>query len=634
MRILLIEDHPDSRRNLRRLIEKRGHEVVACASAEEAESELARANFPFLILDWMLPGKSGIELCENLRARPRGDEMYILLVTARSDAEDLERALAAGANDYLTKPLDARRLSVRLSVAERHIKELEERNNARVALLDSARRMTDILEKTSDGFFALDTNWNFTYLNAEAEVLLGKPRASLMGQNIWEQFPSLTGSIFEQNYRKVMKDQVAIEFEAVDTKGKGWFEVHSYPSGGGVSVFFREITERRRAEQERLTTGKLESLGTLAGGIAHDLNNILTVISGNIGLAQLDAPQHSGNLLSYLAKAGQAAQHAARLSSQLLTFSKGGAPLKKIASVADLLQHAAEFSLHGSNLRAAIEIEDHLGRADIDVGQVEQVINALIINAREAMPNGGCLDISAENVQIDEKDGLPLERGRYIKVSIADHGPGVPIDVVQKIFDPYFTTKPSSTGLGLAISYSIIRKHGGLLELENNSQAGATFAFYLPAATAKVVHDPLHASEATSHFNEKRILVMDDESAIRELTSQLLETMGYQVTAVPDGAEAIRLYERAMRKGENFLVVILDATVRGGLGGVETIERLRNIDPDVNAIICSGYSDAAALSQFLSYGFRGALPKPFTRRELADALQKAAKSTAQTLMVR
>src|SRR6185503_5680757 len=220
MRILLIEDHPDSRRNLRRLIEKRGHEVVACASAEEAESELARTNFPFLILDWMLPGKSGIELCENLRARPRGDEMYILLVTARSDAEDLERALAAGANDYLTKPLDARRLSVRLSVAERHIRGLEERNNARVALLDSARRMTDILEKTSDGFFALDTNWNFTYLNAEAEVLLGKPRASLMGQNIWEQFPSLTGSIFEQNYRKVMKDQVAIEFEAVDTKGK------------------------------------------------------------------------------------------------------------------------------------------------------------------------------------------------------------------------------------------------------------------------------------------------------------------------------------------------------------------------------------------------------------------------------
>ena len=373
-------------------------------------SEIEKASFPFLILDWMLPGKSGVELCESLRARPHGDEMYILLVTARSDAEDLERALAAGANDYLTKPLDARRLSVRLSVAERHIHELEERNHSRIALQDSARRMTDILEKTSDGFFALDTNWNFTYLNAEAEVMLGLPRDSLVGQNIWEKFPSLSGSIFERNYRKVMSDQVAIEFEALDVKGKAWFEVHSYPSGGGVSVFFRDITERKRAEDERLTTSKLESLGTLAGGIAHDLNNILTVISGNIGLAQLDAPDQSGNLLSFLAKAGQAAQHAARLSSQLLTFSKGGAPLKKIASVADVLQHAAEFSLHGSNLSASIEIEDHLGKADIDVGQVEQVINALMINAREAMPNGGRVNVCAENLQLNEKSGLPLDR--------------------------------------------------------------------------------------------------------------------------------------------------------------------------------------------------------------------------------
>ena len=634
MRILLIEDHPDSRRNLRLLIEKRGHEVVACASAEEAENEMAKTSYPFLILDWMLPGKSGVELCQSLRARPNGDEMYILLVTARSDAEDLEQALAAGANDYLTKPLDARGLNVRLSVAERHIRELEERNHARVALQESARRMTDILEKTSDGFFALDTNWNFTYLNAEAELMLGLARETLVGQNIWERVPALTGTIFEQNYRKVMTEQVAIEFEALDAKGKSWFEVHSYPSGGGVSVFFRDITERKRAEDERLTTSKLESLGTLAGGIAHDLNNILTVISGNIGLAQLDAPANSGNLLSFLAKAGQAAQHAARLSSQLLTFSKGGAPLKKIASVADVLQRAAEFSLHGSNLRAAIEIEDHLGKADIDVGQVEQVINALMINAREAMPNGGRVNVCAENMQLDEKSGMPLEPGRYVKIAITDHGPGVPVDLVGKIFDPYFTTKTASTGLGLAISYSIIRKHGGFLHLENNSSTGATFAFYLPIATAKVLSDPLQHNEVAFPFSDKRVLIMDDESAIRELTSQLLETMGYEVTAVPDGAEAIRIYERALRKGENFLVVILDATVRGGLGGVETIERLRNIDPNVNAIICSGYSDEAALSQFLSYGFHGALPKPFNRRELADAMQKAVKGAAHTLMVR
>ncbi|MEO7167381.1 MAG: response regulator [Spartobacteria bacterium] len=623
MRILLIEDHPDSRRNLCRLIEMRGHEVVACASVEEAEVEIAKEKFSFLILDWMLPGKSGIELCQDLRVRANGDEMYILLVTARADPEDLEQALAAGANDYLTKPLDARRLSVRLSVAERHIRELEERNHARLALQDSARRMSDILEKTSDGFFAVDTDWNFTNLNAEAEVLLGTSRAALLGENLWTRLPHLVGTTFERNYRTVMSQHQAVEFEALAADGMTWFEVHAYPSGGGVSVFLRDVTERKRAEDERLTTSKLDSLGTLAGGIAHDLNNILTVISGNIGLAQLDAPTHSGNLLSFLAKAGQAAQHAARLSSQLLTFSKGGAPLKKIASVADLLQHAAEFSLHGSNLRAAIEIEDHLGKAEIDVGQVEQVINALVINAREAMPNGGCVNVCAENVQLGADSGLPLNNGRYIKTSIADHGPGVPLDLAAKIFDPYFTTKPTSSGLGLAISYSIVRKHGGFLHLENNSPAGATFTFYLPAASGKVINDPLQPNDRLPHYNQQRILVMDDEAAIRELTSQLLATMGYEVTAVPDGSEAIRIYERALRKGEYFQAVILDATIRGGLGGVETIERLRAIDPRVNAIICSGYSDEAALTQFLSYGFRGALPKPFTRRELADALQKS-----------
>jgi PAS domain S-box-containing protein len=623
MKILLIEDHPDSRHNLCRLIEKRGHEVVARASVEEAELEIAREAFPFLILDWMLPGKSGIDLCRNLRARPNGDEMYILLVTARADTEDLEQALAAGANDYLTKPLDARRLNVRLSVAERHIREMQERIQNRLALQESAKRMSDILEKTSDGFFAVDPDWTFTYLNAEAEQMLGAKREELIGENLWAKFPDLAGTLFEENYRKVMRDQSALEFEAFDDAKKSWFEIHSYPSGGGISVFFRDISERKRAEDERLTTSKLDSLGILAGGIAHDLNNILTVISGNIGLAQLEAPGNSGNLLSYLGRAGQAAQHAARLSSQLLTFSKGGAPLKRVASVADLLQHAAEFSLYGSKLRAAIEIEDHLGKAEIDVGQVEQVINALMLNAREAMPNGGCVEVCAENIHLEENNGVPLTAGRYVKVAITDHGPGIAPDLVGKIFDPYFTTKTSSTGLGLAISYSIIRKHGGFLHLERTSPAGATFAFYLPATTGRVVTDPTQLNQSGLPFNQHRILVMDDESAIRELTSQLLASMGYEVTAVPDGSEAVRIYERAARKGEHFRAVILDATVRGGLGGVETIERLRDIDPKVNAIICSGYSDQAALSEFLSYGFRGALPKPFTRRELADALDKA-----------
>ena len=623
MKILLVEDHLETRRNLQRLIERRGHEVIDVGSAEEAEAALAAESFPFLILDWMLPGKSGVELCRQLRAQPNGDEVFILLVTARGDTADLEQALEAGANDYVTKPFDLDLLNVRLSVAECHIRKLSERNHSRAALQESARAMANILENTMDGFFAVNSEWKITHLNAGAETLLGRTRDELLGHELWEKFPQQIGSIFEANYQKVMAEQTPVEFEASDSSWKVWYEVRAYPSNGGISVFFRDISERRKTESERLTTSKLESLGTLAGGIAHDLNNILTVISGNIGLAQIEAPADSGSLLGFLSKAGQAAQHAAHLSSQLLTFSKGGAPLKKVVSVGQLLEHSAEFSFYGSNLRADFDIAVDLWKAEVDAGQIEQVVNALMLNAREAMVHGGTVHVRARNVVLDDKADAILPAGHYVKITITDRGSGIPDELRTKIFDPYFTTKPAGTGLGLAISYSIVKKHGGLLHLENSTPEGSAFAFYLRASDRKLSTPDVRVKERGAlHFNHHRVLVMDDEAAIRELTSQLLGTLGYEVTAVPDGLEAVRLYERALRRGEQFQVVILDATVRGGMGGVATIERLRSMDPKVNAIICSGYSDEAALSEFLAYGFRGALPKPFTRSELADALQR------------
>src|SRR5437016_6892546 len=539
MRILLVEDHPESRRTLQRLIERRGHEVVAVDNAEEAELELRKQPFSFLILDWMLPGKSGVELCQELRAAPKGEELFILLVTARDDAQDLERALEAGANDYLIKPLDPARLNVRLSVAERRIRALAERNQARAELQEAVRKMTDILEKTSDGFFAVDRDWKFTFVNRQAEKLLDRHREDLIGKDFWVELPEFTREAFEKNYRRAMSEQVAVEFEAGDTSGKVWFELLAYPSGGGVSVFLRDVTDRKRVEEERLTTGKLESLGTLAGGIAHYLNNILTVISGNIGLAQIEAPADSANLLSFLSRAGEAAQQAAQLSSQLLTFSKGGTPLKRVASISDLVTQAAEFSLHGSNLRADIYVADDLWRSAVDPTQIEQVINALVINAREAMPQGGTVRVSADNIEIEANSGIPIRAGRYVKVQVADTGGGIDANSVTKIFDPYFTTKPSASGLGLSISYSVVKKHGGFLQLEETSPAGSTFAFYLPATAAEPqMSQPALATEIFN-FNHQRVLVMDDEAAIRELTSELLGTLGYQVTAVPDGGGAL-----------------------------------------------------------------------------------------------
>ena len=623
MRILLVEDHPESRRTLQRLIERRGHEVVAVGSAEEAELELRKQPFAFLILDWMLPGKSGVELCQELRTAPKGEELFILLVTARDDTQDLERALEAGANDYLIKPLDPARLNVRLSVAERRIRALAERNQARTELQEAVGKMTDILEKTSDGFFAVDRDWKFTFVNRQAEKLLDRHREDLIGKDFWVELPEFTRDAFEKNYRRAMSEQVAIEFEASDPSGKVWFELLAYPSGGGVSVFLRNVTDRKRVEEERLTTDKLESLGTLAGGIAHDLNNLLTVISGNIGLAQIETPGNPANLLSFLSRAGEAAQHAAQLSNQLLTFSKGGTPLKRVVSISDLVTQAAEFALHGSNLRSDLDIQASLWRSAVDPAQIEQVINALVINAREAMPRGGIVRVSARNLEIDANSGLPIRPGRYVKVQVADNGGGIEKRLVTKIFDPYFTTKSTGTGLGLSISYSVVKKHGGLLHLEHTSADGSTFTFYLPAIDSEPpVPEPTLENEIFS-FNHQRVLVMDDEAAIRDLTSELLGTLGYKVTTVPDGAEALKKYKLAMRTGETFQAVILDATIRGGMGGVATMERLRDLDPNVTAIICSGYSDDAALAEFLAYGFRAALPKPFTRHELANVLQRA-----------
>ncbi len=626
MKILLVEDEPGTRQALQNLIEGRGHEVVALETAEEAQSALASQKFPFLILDWMLPGKSGLDLCRELRAQPDGDEMFIWLITARSDIADLNQALEAGANDYLIKPFAFDRLNVRLSVAERQIQEIAERNASRVALRAAARMGTSVLENTAEGFFAVDAEWKFIYVNPKAELLLGCSRDLLIGENLWDKFPEMCGSLFEKNCRRIATENLPLQFEATDLSGKKFFDVCAHPSKGDIFVFFRDITERRQVEEERLKTSKFESLGTLAGGIAHDLNNILTVISGNIGLAQIDAPKEPENVLPFLSKAGQAAEQAANLSNQLLTFARGGVPLKEIVSIAELLKRACEFALRGSNLEADIDIPADLWKADIDRRQIEQVVNALVLNAREAMPDGGTLRLSAHNVEIKEQpDGL-LPSGRYLKISINDHGRGIAPELAAKIFDPYVTTKPLGTGLGLSISYSIVKRHGGLLHLESSSPEGSTFVFYLPGAETRPVAPQPPPPKRPFHFNHQRILVMDDDAAVRELTSHLLGTVGYEVTAVPDGKEAIKAYESALRRGQQFQAVILDATVRGGMGGVATIERLRGVDPNVTAIICSGYSDEAALSEFLAYGFCSALPKPFTRGELCDALQRALTS--------
>jgi PAS domain S-box-containing protein len=628
MKILLVEEAAATRRRLTGLLEKQGHQVTTCDGLAQAKAALERDAFLLLILGSILPDENALYFCRKLRERDGGDGIFILMSADQAISADVKAALAAGANDYLTKPFQPDELALRLAVAENEIAKIGARRKTDATLEETTARVNEIVDKTSEGFFALDREWNVTTANAKAEQALGLDRAQLLGKNFWESFPALAGSAFEENCRKAMSEQSALQFETSVEGDLACFEVRAYPSSRGILIFFRDISDARRMKEQRLTANKLDSLGKFARGIAHDLNNALAVVSGKLRLAELEAPAHDGSLLGFIGEARSAARKAERLSGQLLIFANGEPSQKKLIPIAELVRKAAEFSLRGSELRAQYEIADDLARAEADPQQLEQIVHALVLNAREAVPNAGTIAIAAQNHSANESSGLPVEAGSYLKISIADRGPGVADESIAQIFQPYFTTKPDASGLGLAIANSLVKKQGGFLHLEKNSSAGATFSFYLPAISTSLGKEVSPPNENAESKRAKRVLVMDDEATIRELTAQLLATMNYDVTTVTEGEGAVRAYAQAAQEGRGFHAVLLDATVRGGLGGAETIARLREFDPNVNAIICSGYSDAAQMSEFLGCGFRAALPKPFTRRELAAVLEDAPEADA------
>ena len=382
-------------------------------------------------------------------------------------------------------------------------------------------------------------------------------------------------------------------------------------------LVFRNITEKERIVTELQKIQKLESLGFLAGGIAHDLNNILTAIVGNLSLAKMR--DKADPLLSeFLDNAEEAVFRARDLAGQLLTFSKGGMPIKELTSIAQLVYDSASFVLSGSNVKAEFNLPADLRTLEIDKGQIGQVVQNVVLNAKEAMPDGGRVRISASNVMIASDARISLEPGPYLKIAITDHGCGIAKEHLPTIFDPYFTTKSKGAGLGLAIAYSIIKKHKGTIEVDSKVGAGSTFTIYLPAS-----QEPMRACSrvASWRFEGKRkLLVMDDEQMIREVAEALLANLGFEVTTVADGAAALEACRGQAQSGTPFDAVILDLTVRGGMGGRECIARLRQFDPDVPIVISSGYSNDVVLSDCEGWGVNRILAKPYRIEELSNVV--------------
>ena len=490
-------------------------------------------------------------------------------------------------------------------------------------LLESAERYRTLVENNYDIIVESSEEGEFLYLSPNFRESLGYDPDELLGK-------SMFGNVHSGDTPNVMKEFSRII--TARTPGKAvfryrhrngtwrWFESsgRAFETADGELRYvgiLRDITDRKRYEDELFKAEKLESLGVLAGGIAHDFNNLLTVILGNISVSKMNL-KSSDKIYTRLTEAENASFRARDLTSQLLTFSKGGAPVKEyVHTLGELIKDTASFAVSGSKVKCDFDIADDLWPAEVDGGQISQVIHNLVINSDHAMPDGGVITVRAANTAAEGPDGG--EDGKYIKITIADGGIGMTEELAEKIFDPYFTTKQKGSGLGLATVYSIVKNHGGRIEVESEIGVGTKFDVYLPAAVRKITYMD-DGNDLRS--GEGRILIMDDEETVRQVAGEMMRRLGYTAEEAADGQEAITKYLEARDSEEPFDAVMFDLTVPGGMGGKEAFARLLEMDPGVRAIVSSGYSNDPIMANFKEFGFRGAIAKPYNIHEFERVL--------------
>ncbi len=513
-----------------------------------------------------------------------------------------------------------------------------ERKRAEEDLAAEKERLAVTLRSMADGFITINNGGSVLMMNSVAERLTGWTQSEAAGAPL----PTVFQIVSEKNRRpcsralqRIVEAGVAegLNGPALIVARDGVERLiesntapilHRAKGKIGAVIVFRDVTDKRRLEEEQQKAEKLESLGVVAGGIAHDFNNLLTAILGNLSLV-MSTRDLDEAITDKLLASKKASHRAQELAQQLLTFARGGAPVKQTASINQLVRDTVSLALPGSKALCDFRLPDDLWPVDIDPGQMSQVLNNLAVNADQAMPAGGMLRVSAENLELILPDAaLGLSAGRWVRVVMQDQGVGIPEEYLKKIFDPYFTTKPKGSGMGLATAYSIVRSHDGILIVESHPGEGSTFSIYLPASQNEL--QPEKTGPAPVAQSAARVLVLDDEEAICMLVTCALEPLGYQVTETNDGVDAIAAYEKAMQEGRPYDIVISDLTIPGGMGGKDTIKRLTEIDPNVCAIVSSGYSGDPVLSRHEEFGFSGMIAKPYE----IDALgHKVAEVLAQ-----
>ncbi len=522
--------------------------------------------------------------------------------------------------------------------------DIQQRKNLEKQVLTEKEQLAITLRSIDEGVIVTDLEGTVTLLNRAACSLLGLKRETSLGKHINILFPSF------ENDGEVKDNFYQLFKEYTDTGKrifKGYLEISEKKSRLFLSISFasledeqsekkgyviviKDITESKKIEENAERMEKLEALGLLAGGIAHDFNNILTGIMGNIDLLSLYVKDIDDDRISErLLDAQKASSRAANLTRQLLTFSRGGSPVKDIISLPHLVEDTVSFTLSGSNLTYRVEYPDNLWQGNVDHSQISQVIQNLAMNSKQAMEEtGGEVFVRLENFYMPAEKtipGLMLSGGSYVKVIFKDNGPGIPEEARAKIFDPYFTTKETGNGLGLATVYSIIKQHGGNIEVESGRNQGTVFSFYLPAVREEINTDneepSAYQGSLPSVTDKKSILVMDDEKIVRSVVIEMLSTLGFDSFSVTGGDTCVEEYKKRLAENKPFSAVFLDLTIPGGMGGKEAAAEILKMDPSACLIAISGYSNNTVMSHFREYGFSAVLRKPFVLKEVDTCLK-------------
>ncbi|CAN5541040.1 hypothetical protein BH10CHL1_BH10CHL1_18620 [soil metagenome] len=626
-RILVVEDEGIVAMEIQNRLASMGYRVVAVVADGEVAIEKAGRLQPDLVLmDIRLKGKiDGVVAAEQIRAK---FDIPVIFLTAYADEYTLQRAKVTEPYGYVLKPFEERELHIAMEVAlYKHRTEQK--------LKENERWLSTTLNSIGDAVIAMDANGLINFMNYTAETLTGRSSVVAHGQDVWQLFQlfdeqtratlenPVTQALQKSSIVNIGRDTLLVTQEGVKLPIEGQAAPIRNETGQtiGVVLVLRDVIEQRKFENELLKAQRLEALGLMAGGIAHKFNNLLAVIISNISLIKLRT-QRENSTYGKLETVEKTAWKAAEAAQQLLTFAKGGAPIKRTCSAVEIITTATELVTKSANVQYELMLTSDIWSIEVDPGQISQVFTSLLINAEQAMPNGGVIQIQAENIWPDMLIDLPLATGRYLRISIQDHGIGIPPNLLSHIFEPYFTTKMNADGLGLATAYSIISRHAGHIAVASEPGIGTTFQIYLPASTQENIIVDLAPTKELVQGQGKKILMMDDENLVREGTANVLGYLGYTAEFVKDGEEAVASYKEAQARGEAFDVVILDLTVQGGMGGKEAIRQLLEIDTRVKAIVSSGYSHDPVMANFRAHGFSGVLAKPYTIEELNNTLSK------------